>query len=621
MIPDRINRSPNRQQRTIPLLFESQVARTPGATALVFAEQALSYHELDDRANRLGAYLQSMDVGQETLVGVFMDQSLEMVVALLAILKAGGAYVPLDPAYPSERTALVIEDSDVKVVLTSDHLLDRLPAVAARVLSLNSEAAAIAYRTAEPLRCLATGSNLAYVIYTSGSTGKPKGVMVEHRNVLSFFSAMDRVLGTEPGVWLAVTSISFDISVLELLWTLTRGFKVVLHGQEGTHTIATEIARHGVTHLQSTPSLARMLVTDSNFLRALGFVKKLLLGGEALPASLVSTLRPVFTGDIYNMYGPTETTVWSTAYLIPDASVPYSNVPIGLPLTNTMAYVLDPQHEPVADAEPGELFLGGEGVVRGYWQRPELTAERFIPDPFASEGRMYRTGDIARLLPDGNLEFLGRTDLQVKLRGYRIELGEIEAVLEQHAAVGQAVVVAREDRPGYKHLVAYIISRSGEPVTPAVLRQALESKIPEFMVPSHFVFLDCLPLTPNGKIDRNALPAVATQRWNEVAARSIDEGPRNEIESIIVKVWAEVLGVEQVGLDENIFDLGATSLMVPEVQLELQRNLGRQISLVDLFEFHTVSSLAFHLSGDSTAPRSTNRAALRRAARNQERTP
>jgi len=603
------------------LLFERQVARTPGATALVFAGHELSYQQLDDRANRLGQYLQSVGVGKETLVGVFMDRSLGIMVALLAILKAGGAYVPLDPAYPSERTALVIEDSGVPVVLTTDHLLDRLPAVAASVLSLDSEAAAIAHRTADPVLCPATGSNLAYVIYTSGSTGKPKGVMVEHRNVLSFFSAMDRVLGTEPGVWLAVTSISFDISVLELLWTLTRGFKVVLHGEEGTHTIAKEIARHGVTHLQSTPSLARMLVTDPGFLAALGSVKKLLLGGEALPASLVSTLRPVFTGEIFNMYGPTETTVWSTAYLVPDVPEFSTIVPIGRPLANTLAYVLDPQLEPVADAEPGELFLGGEGVVRGYWQRPELTAERFLPDPFASGGRMYRTGDVARLLPDGDLEFLGRTDLQVKLRGYRIELGEIEAVLEEHPAVGQAVVIAREDRPGYKHLVAYIIPRFGEFLTPTVLRRALESKLPEYMVPSHFVFLERLPLTPNGKIDRNELPAVVTQSWSEGSGRSLDQGPRTEIESIIVKVWAEVLGVEHVGLDENIFDLGATSLMMPEVQLELQRSLDRQISLVDLFEFHTVSTLAAHLAGDSIAPRSTNRAQRRRAARDQERTP
>ena len=620
-IRDEINTYPKREQSTISLLFEEQVARTPGATALVFAGHQLSYQHLDDRANRLGQYLQSVGVGKETLVGVFMDRSLGMMVALLAILKAGGAYVPLDPAYPSERTALVIEDSGVPVVLTSDHVLDRLPAVAASVLSLDSEAAAIAQRTADPVLCSATGSNLAYVIYTSGSTGKPKGVMVEHRNVLSFFSAMDRVLGTEPGVWLAVTSISFDISVLEILWTLARGFKVVLHGEEGTHTIATEIARHGVTHLQSTPSLARMLVTDPGFLAALGSVKKLLLGGEALPASLVSMLRPVFAGDIYNMYGPTETTVWSTAHLISDASVSSTNVPIGQPLANTMAYVLDPQLEPVADAEPGELFLGGEGVVRGYWQRPELTAKRFLPDPFASGGRMYRTGDVARLLPDGDLEFLGRTDLQVKLRGYRIELGEIEAVLEEHSAVGQAVVIAREDRPGYKHLVAYIIPRFGEFLTADVLRRALESKLPEYMVPSHFVFPERLPLTPNGKIDRNELPAVVTQSWGQGSGRSIDQGPRNEIESIIVKVWAEVLGVEHVGLDENIFDLGATSLMMPEVQLELQRSLDRQISLVDLFEFHTVSTLAAHLAGDPIALRSTNRAERRRAARNQERTP
>ena len=615
---DPLNSSSRNEQRTISLLFDDQVARTPGATAIVFAGQELTYRQLDQRVSLLARDLQSIGVAQESLVAIFMDRSLSMVIGMLAILKAGGAYVPLDPTYPAERTALVIDDCKAAVVLTTDRVRDRLPAVAARVHSLPEQPAPITHLPLDLPQSHATDVNLAYVIYTSGSTGKPKGVMVEHRNVLSFFAAMDRVLGTEPGVWLAVTSISFDISILELLWPLTRGFKVVIESEEGLHTIAKEIVRHGITHFQSTPSLARMLATDQNSLAALGSVKTLLLGGEALPASLVSTLRSVVRGQIFNMYGPTETTIWSTAFRVPDSDGLGTAIPIGQPLANTRAYILDPQLRPVPAGQPGELFLGGEGVARGYWERSELTAERFLPDEFANQGRMYGTGDVARVLPDGNLEFLGRTDFQVKLRGYRIELGEIEAILEQNAMVRQAVVVVREDRTGDKRLVAYVVPVGENFLTPTALRTAPKSKLPAHAVPSHFVFLERLPLTPNGKIDRNALPDVVRESGNGTAPSANSELPRDDIERQIVKAWSEVLGVEHVGLDENIFDLGATSLMVPEVQIELQRRLHREIPLIDLFEFHTVSTLAAHLRGDFVAPRDSNLRTTPPRARNSE---
>ena len=555
-------------------------------------------------------------------MGVFMNRSPEMMVALLAILKAGGAYVPLDPTYPRDRVALVIEDSQACLILTTEELRPSATANAARVVSLDVEETEIAAQPAEPFPCPANSTNLAYVIYTSGSTGQPKGVMVEHRNVTSFFAAMDVLLGIEPGVWLAVTSISFDISVLELLWTLTRGYTVVLHGDEGTHTIATEIDRYGVTHFQSTPTLARMLAVDSRSLAALGSVKRILLGGEALPASLVCTLRRVNSGTILNMYGPTETTVWSTAYYLPEVADARPIAPIGRPLANTRAYVLDTQLQPVPFGEPGELFIGGEGVVRGYWGRPELTAERFLRDPFAGEGRIYRTGDVVRALPDGELEFLGRTDFQVKLRGFRIELGEIEATVERQPGVRQAVVVAQEfAREGHaedKRLVAYVTLNGEEPITEKSLRSALNATLPEYMVPSHFVFLDVLPLTANGKIDRKALPAVFYANKRSGSAKPVGAGPRNEIEQILAMVWADSLGVEHVSLDENIFDLGVTSLMVPEVKIELQRRLGQEIPLVDLFEFHTVRALAAHLAGEAVTPQSSDRAQRRRAARNQQ---
>lgn len=603
--------------QTIVQRLAEQVGRTPQAIALVFAGRELTYRQLDDWSDRLAHHLQGLGVGSETLVGIFTDRSLEMAAALLATLKAGGAYVPLDPTYPAERIAQVLDDSRMAVVLSTERVRRLLPTGKVRVHSLDAETAMLPKPNADPIRCPATGANLAYVIYTSGSTGRPKGVMVEHRNVCSFFSAMDRLLGTEPGTWLAVTSISFDISVLELLWTLTRGFTVVLHGEEGTHTIAAELLRHRVTHFQSTPSLARMLAADPRSLAALGSVKKLLLGGEALSPALLDTLSRATSAEIYNVYGPTETTVWSTAYRIPDGVDFHGAVPIGWPLANTRAYVLDAHLRPVPAGQTGELYLGGEGVVRGYWERPELTAERFLPDPFAGGGRMYRTGDLVRPLPDGNLEFLGRSDHQVKLRGYRIELGEIEAVLERLSVVRQAVVVAREDRPGDKRLVAYVVPQDGESAASSALRSALAAKLPEYMIPAQFVFLKRLPLTPNGKIDRNALPAPTSPSDGEIAPSSADR-PGNEMERLIAEVVAQALGVNHVRVDANIFDLGATSLMMPEIQMELQRALGREVPLLDLFEFHTVQTLAAHLAGDAVAPRISDRAQRRRAVRNQE---
>ncbi len=597
---------------TVARSFEEQSARTPDAIALVFQDQRMTYRQLDERSNQLARYLQSLGVKPETLVGVFMERSEELAITLLAVLKAGGAYVPLDPGYPGERIAFLVEDSKAPFILTTKRMGATLPAVAARILYADSETPAIASQSAAPLAGAASEGNLMYVIYTSGSTGKPKGVMVEHRNVLSFFAAMDDVLGEKPGTWLAVTSISFDISVLELFWTLTRGFQVVLHGDEGTHTIPEEIIRHGVTHFQSTPSLARMIAADPRSLAALGGVENLLLGGEALPVSLVNTLRSTTTGRIYNVYGPTETTIWSTVYSISQTAEFSTSIPIGKPLANTEAYILDSELRPVAAGAPGELYLGGGGVVRGYWARPELTSDRFASGLIPGTGRLYRTGDVARSLPDGNIEYLGRSDFQVKLRGFRIELGEIEATLEQHPAVRQAVVVAREDRPGDKRLVGYVVLHDGNAATAASLRTLLESRLPEYMVPSQIVLMDRLPLTTNGKIDRNALPTVSMGTGEAAAGNEA----RNEMERTVAETWAEALGVESVGLHLNFFDLGATSLMVPEVQIELQRKLGREIPLTDLFQFHTVSSLAGRLSRELPAPRSSDRVQRRLAARN-----
>ncbi len=598
--------------KTVAKAFERQATLTPDAIALVSAGRRLTFRELDQISNQLAHHLLHIGVGPEMLTGIAIERSVEMMVGLLAILKAGGAYVPIDPSFPAQRISLMIEDSQAPVILATENTKARLPRTTSRIVSIDGDAGEIAKYPVDPLPASSVNEkNLAYVIYTSGSTGKPKGVMIEHRNVLNFFAGMDEVIAPDPGIWLAVTSISFDISVLELFWTLARGFQVVLHGNEGTQTIPAEIRNLGVTHMQCTPSLAQMIAVHPDGLAALGGLKKLLLGGEALPLSLARRLRQVFQGELYNMYGPTETTIWSTTSLIDKDP---NSISIGKPILNTQIYVLDSMLQPVAPGETGDLFIGGEGVVRGYWQRPELTAERFLDDPFLPGNRIYRTGDIARFLHGGNLEFLGRADFQVKLRGFRIEIGEIETVLESQENVAQAVVAACEfksrGKTEDKRLVAYVVPKAGADLEIADLRTALAAVLPEYMVPSNFVVLDALPLTANGKIDRHALPMPAAEE-----PELVTELPRTELEQKIAHAWKEALGVEQVGLHRNFFDLGAHSLMVAEVHMQLQHTLGREISLVDLFQFPTVSALAAHLDGQETTPQVNNRAERRLTAR------
>jgi amino acid adenylation domain-containing protein len=593
---------------TIADLFAQQAVRTPDAIAVAAGDRQLTYRELDERTSSLAHQLQGLGVEPDTLVGVAVERSEALVVSLLAVLKSGAAYVPLDAHYPKDRLSWILENSEMQVLLTTPETRQRLPLEGHPITALDPCDSAVAFQHSPPVRSNATSSNLAYVIYTSGSTGKPKGVMIENRNVVNFFAGMDRVLGCEPGVWLAVTSVSFDISVLELLWTLTRGFKVVVHGDEGIGSIADEMARHQVTHLQMTPSLARMLTLDPRAFSSLSSLRQILLGGEVVPASVIRLLRQVFKGEIHNMYGPTETTVWSTQCRIEDTD---STISIGRPIANTQVYLLDPQLNPVLAGEIGELFIGGDGVVRGYWNRSDLTAERFLKIPPLSENRIYRTGDLARLLPNGNLDFLGRADFQIKLRGHRIEPGEIEAALEQIPGIKQAVLVAREDREGDKRLVAYLVGEASQ----ALVRTTLESKLPDYMVPSAFVFLPVLPLTDNGKIDRKALLALSASnvRSEGTTTHSQDE-PVSDMERTICHAWQDALGVPSVGLNDNFFDLGAHSLTVAEVHARLQNVLGREILLIDLFHFSTVKELAAHLAGTQPQSQVSDRAQRRRLA-------
>jgi amino acid adenylation domain-containing protein len=570
-----------------------QTARTPHAIAVVCRGRRWTYQELDTAADALAVRLRAAGVGPGVLVAVRLERSLELIAALLGVLKAGGAYVPLDPSYPPERLRLVLDDArpavtigpNLEVVPLAAGLPDRVP------------------------------DDAAYVLYTSGSTGTPKGVVVTHRNVSNFFTAIDRVIGPEPGTWLAITSVGFDISVLELFWTLARGFVVVIDDGASVYALAEQITRHAVTHLQCTPSLASMLVRDSRAVAALGRLRRLLIGGEALSPDLARRLTVAAPDALFNLYGPTETTIWSVAHHVGPADA--ERIPIGRPIANTTLHVLDPDGRPVPTGTPGELCIGGEGVAAGYLNRPDLTAERFVTHAL---GRLYRTGDIVRYDTAGRLEFLGRIDQQVKIRGVRIELGEIEVLLRQHPAVRDAVVVVREVHPDDTRLAAYVVLSAPHAADGPTLRAWLAERVSEAMLPSAIVILASIPLTPNGKVDRQALPAPTVHAPPTPTAST---APATETERLIAGIWADALGRDAVGTTDRFFDLGGHSLLMVDVQGQLEAALGREIPLVDLFEYPTVRALAAHLSGgDATTmphtPTTTAagaRGRLRRSAR------
>ncbi|ASS74700.1 hypothetical protein CIG75_06745 [Tumebacillus algifaecis] len=575
-----------REDALIHQLFEEQTARTPDAVAVEFEAQTLSFRELDTRANLLATALQEQGIGAEHIVGVRMERSLEMMVALLGILKAGAAYLPLDPTYPEERLSFMVEDAGVQVVLTKE------------------EVAAIPQQeSVVPPTCPATADNAAYVIYTSGSTGKPKGVLVQHRNVVNFFTGMDARIGCGQGdAMAAVTSIGFDISVLELFWTLTRGCKVILLSETA---ILTGDLKPGATLLQGTPSLMSMLLANPDARKGLQSLEKILLGGEALPPTLAQEIKGELGARLFNMYGPTEATVWASVHEVQDEQ---GLIPLGGPIANTTLYILDKRLQPVPIGVAGELHIGGANITRGYLGRDELTAERFLPNPFGA-GRLYKTGDLAAWRPDGTLKFLGRLDHQVKLRGFRIELGEIETALAQHPSVREAVVTALDNRV----LTAYLVPE-GEAPDSGELRHFLQEQLPEYMVPSLYLFLEKLPLTPNGKVDRNALPKPEGDR-PELGTAYV--APSTDLEKRIAAIWQETLGVEKVGINDNFFELGGQSILIVNVHRRLTE-LGFQIAVVQLFQYPTVRTLAQFISGsqeESVVEQGKNRADTRQALR------
>jgi amino acid adenylation domain-containing protein len=578
-------------------LFEQQVARTPDTIAVAFESEQLTYQELNTRANQLAHYLLIQEVQPDTLIGLQMERSIEMVVGLLAIHKAGGAYLPLDPDFPADRLALMVEDSQAPVMLTQQRLISKLAISAGvQVIAIDTSWSEIAQQPATNPQTEVKPEHLAYIIYTSGSTGKPKGVMVEHRNAVNFFTGMDARLDSTPGVWLAVTSLSFDISVLEIFWTLTRGFKVVIYNAknqlEQDNSIAGLIDRHQVTHLQCTPSMAGLLIADPTTCQAIGQIQTMMVGGEALPEILALQLQQIVRGQVHNMYGPTETTIWSTTHALTAVE---GAVPLGRPIANTQLYIFDQLQQPVPVGIAGELLIGGKGVTRGYLNRADLTQERFIPNPFSNDplDRLYRTGDSVRYRADGNLEFLGRIDFQVKIRGYRIELGEIETILGRHEAMREVAIIVREDIPGDKRIVAYFIAQPGQQPKTATLRTYLRAQLPEYMVPANFVQLQAFPLTPNKKVDRQAFPAplLVQQVSAPVQPQPQPIINKQNTEQSLIEIWQKALQIAEVDTSENFFNLGGNSLVAVTLMSEIRSSLNVELPLISLFRSPTILGL------------------------------
>ena len=570
-------------------LFEEQVEKSPDSVAVVFEEEKLTYNQLNNKANQLAHYLQKLGVGPEILVGICIERSLEMVIGLLGILKAGGAYVPLDPHYPQERIHYMLEDSGTQVLLTQSVLLASIPSHNAEVVCLDSDWMNIALEPQSNLDIPINLDNLAYVIYTSGSTGKPKGVMITHQAICNHMLWMQTEFPlTSSDKVLQKTPFSFDASVWEFYAPLLVGGQLVMarpRGHQDGNYLIQEIREKQVTILQLVPTLLQILLEHRDVSTCIS-LRNVFCGGEALPFELQERFFANLNAELHNLYGPTEACIDATFYTC-KSGINHQLVPIGRPIANIYTYILDEHLKHLPIGVIGELHIGGIGLARGYLNRPELTAEKFIPNPFQSGERLYKTGDLARYLPDGNIEYLGRIDDQVKIRGFRIELGEIEALLNSHLLIQQAIVIAREDDSGDKKLVAYLLTNS-KSLDNGQLRSFLKEKLPDFMIPSFFVILESLPLTPNGKIDRKKLPSP------DYGASSEDEyvAPRNSLEQKIANIWAEALKIKRVGINKDFFALGGHSISAIQVINRLSKILEIELSLKFFFKAPTLAEFS-----------------------------
>ncbi|RCJ25078.1 hypothetical protein A6770_28095 [Nostoc minutum NIES-26] len=577
--------------KCIHQLFEEQIARTPDAVAVVYENEQLTYQQLNSRANQLAHYLKSLGVGTDTLVGICVERSPLMVVGLLGILKAGGAYVPLDPDYPQERLQFMLADTQLKVLLTQEKLLEYLPQHQTHLVCLDTDWQVIHQEHQDNLSSIVSAENLAYVIYTSGSTGTPKGTVVNHQAVNRLVKNTNYIQLTPDDCVAQASNIAFDAATFEIWGALLHGAKLVIISKSvllSSQEFVVNLRSYKVSVLFLTTALFNQLA--SLVPQAFASLRYLLFGGEAVdPFWVQEVLEKGAPQHLLHVYGPTENTTFSTWYLVEDVPTTVTTIPIGQAIANTQVYVLDRNLQPVPVGVPGELYLGGAGLALGYLNRSELTNEKFILNPFeAGETRLYKTGDLVRYLPDGNIEYLGRIDNQLKIRGFRIELGEIEAVLNQHDNVQASCVIAREDIPGQKQLVAYVVPKQEVMLTTSELRQFLKAKLPDYMVPNAFVILEALPLTPNGKVDRRGLPKP------ELDSTLLEKfvAPRTPVEETLAQIWAQVLKVEQVGIHDNFFELGGHSLLATQIISRLQSAFGISLPLRYLFESPTIASLS-----------------------------
>ncbi|WGV25115.1 non-ribosomal peptide synthetase [Halotia branconii] len=581
---------PYPHSKCIHQLFEEQVEKTPNAVAVVYEDESLTYQQLNERANQLAHYLQTLGIKPEVLVGICIERSPLMIVGMLGILKAGGAYLPLDPAYPPERLVYMLQDAKIPVLLTQQELISQLPHTQARVICLDTDSKVIETYSQENPTIEVSVDNLAYVIYTSGSTGQPKGVTVIHQAVNRLVCNTNYISITAEHRVAQASNATFDAATFEIWGALLNGARLVSIEKEillAPLELATQLRQQQIDVLFVTTALFNQLVNQVPGI--FQTLETVLFGGEAVdPTTVRATLQNQPPKRLLHVYGPTENTTFSSWYLISEVPEKAINLPIGSPIANTQIYILDKHLQPVPVGVIGELYVGGDGLARGYLNRPELTQKSFIQNPFHDKNcdRLYKTGDLARYLPDGNVEFLGRIDNQVKIRGFRIELAEIEAILTQHPLVRDAVAIAREDIPSVKNLAAYVIPELKQP-TSNELRLFLQSKLPSYMIPASFTFLEALPITPNGKVDRRALPVPQLELDESTALVA----PRTHTEEVLAKIWQEVLLLKKVGIYDNFFELGGDSII--GIQIVARANqAGLKLTPKQIFQHQTIAELA-----------------------------